>query len=128
MAQPGQASMPIQTTNERSPAALNLASYLYQNSIMKQRTGLLNNERDIEFFRYKRLSRALLSDDYKSKQQNVKNGLIPINNETDVQRVLVLLIQNQLILPVEKLASLCRNKGNQGLETKPDQAHFKANG
>ncbi|ABN67822.1 subunit of ER protein- translocation complex [Scheffersomyces stipitis CBS 6054] len=122
--------MPIQTTNERSPAALNLASYLYQNSIMKQRTGLLNNERDIEFFRYKRLSRALLSDDYKSKQQNVKNGLIPINNETDVQRVLVLLIQNQLILPVEKLhyAEIKAIKGWKPNRTKPtlkrmDKAH-----
>ena len=36
----------------------------------------------------KRLQRALLSDDYKQKQQNPKNGLIPVANNEDVQKFL----------------------------------------
>jgi len=122
MAQPAeQGSFPIQTSSQRTPAALNLASYLFQNPILKQRTGLINNERDLDFFRYKRLVRALLSDDYKNKQKNPKNGLVPINNESEAQRVLVLLIQNQLILPVQKLhyAEIKAVRGWTPNKTKP---------
>ncbi|RLV94315.1 Translocation protein SEC62 [Spathaspora sp. JA1] len=99
----GQNGVQIQVSPQRTPLATSLANYLYQNPIMKQRTGLLSNTTDLEFFRYKRFQRALLSDDYKSKQSNPKNGLIPINDTTEVQKVLVMLIQNQMILPVQKL-------------------------
>ncbi|KAI5955796.1 SEC62 [Candida jiufengensis] len=102
-APPGQGQVQIQTGGQRSPAALNIANYLFQNSILKQRSGLLDNKTDIEFFKYKRFERALLSDDYRSKQQNPKNGLIPIANAQEVQKIFVLLIQNQLILPINKL-------------------------
>ncbi|KAI5966254.1 SEC62 [Candida pseudojiufengensis] len=101
---PGSGQFQIQTnTGQRAPAAINIANYLFQNSILKQRSGLLDNKTDIEFFKYKRFERALLSDDYKSKQQNPKNGLIPIANAQEVQKIFVLLIQNQLILPINKL-------------------------
>ena len=93
----------VATSAQRSPVAVNIVNYLFQNPILKQRTGLLDNTNDIEFFRFKRLQRALLSDDYKQKQQNPKNGLIPVANNEDVQKVFVLLIQNQLLLPLQKL-------------------------
>ncbi|KAI3403898.1 SEC62 [Candida oxycetoniae] len=93
----------VKTTAQRSPVAINIANYLYKNPILKQRTGLLDNATDLEFFRFKRFERALLSDDYKAKQQNPKSGLIPIPDVQEVQKVFVMLIQNQLVLPVEKL-------------------------
>ncbi|EGW34943.1 uncharacterized protein SPAPADRAFT_58071 [Spathaspora passalidarum NRRL Y-27907] len=99
----GNGGVQIQVSEQRTPVAISIANYLYQNPIMKQRTGLLNNTTDIDFFRYKRFERALLSDDYKNKQQNPKNGLIPINDAVEVQKVLVMLIQNQMLLPLNKL-------------------------
>ncbi|CAK9438642.1 uncharacterized protein LODBEIA_P28660 [Lodderomyces beijingensis] len=93
----------VQTTGQRSPIATSIVNFLYQNPILKQRTGLLDNTSDLEFFRYKRFERALLSDEYKSKQANPKNGLPPIPNAQEVQKIFVLLIQNQLVLPVTKL-------------------------
>ncbi|KAL6453661.1 SEC62 Translocation protein SEC62 [Candida maltosa Xu316] len=101
--QPQSGQFQVPTSTQRSPIATNVANYLFQNPILKQRTGLLDNTNDIEFFRYKRFERALLSDDYKQKQQNPKNGLVPITNTEDVQKIFVLLIQNQLLLPVTKL-------------------------
>lgn len=111
----------VATSTQRSPVANNIANFLFQNPILKQRTGLLNNTTDIEFFRFKRFQRALLSDDYKEKQKNPKNGLIPINNAQDVQNVFVLLIQNQLLLPVTKLhyAEIKQVKGWKPNKEKP---------
>ncbi|KAK6200262.1 subunit of ER protein translocation complex [Scheffersomyces amazonensis] len=99
----GTGNFPVQPSNQRSPVAIAIANYLFQNPVLKQRIGLFDNERDIEFFRFKRLVRALVSEDYKNKQANPKNGLVPITSEVEAQKVLVLLIQNQLILPVKKL-------------------------
>ncbi|KAK6882878.1 Translocation protein SEC62 [Candida tropicalis] len=117
--QNGQFQVP--TSTQRSPLASNIANFLFQNPILKQRTGLLNNTSDIEFFRFKRFQRALLSDEYKEKQKNIKNGLIPINNIQDIQNVFVLLIQNQLILPVTKLhyAEIKQVKGWKPNKEKP---------
>ncbi|RCK56486.1 Translocation protein SEC62 [Candida viswanathii] len=111
----------VATSTQRSPVANNIASFLFQNPILKQRTGLLNNATDIEFFRFKRFQRALLSDEYKERQRNPKNGLIPINNAQDVQNVFVLLIQNQLLLPVTKLhyAEIKEVKGWKPNKEKP---------
>lgn len=95
--------VPIQMSPQRSPVAISIANYLFQNPILKQRTGLLENTNDVDFFRYKRFERALLSEDYKTKLQNPKNGLIPIKDSQEVQRILILLIQNQLIIPIQKL-------------------------
>ncbi|RCK61059.1 Translocation protein SEC62 [Candida viswanathii] len=111
----------VATSTQRSPVANNIANFLFQNPILKQRTGLLNNATDIEFFRFKRFQRALLSDEYKERQRNPKNGLIPINNAQDVQNVFVLLIQNQLLLPVTKLhyAEIKEVKGWKPNKEKP---------
>lgn len=100
---PANGQFQIQTTGQRSPVATRIANFLFKNSILKQRTGLLDNTNDLDFFKYKRFERALLSEDYKSRQQNPKNGLPPISNAQEVQRIFILLIQNQLILPVTKL-------------------------
>lgn len=97
------AEVPITTSNQRSQVAINIANYLKDNKILKQRTGLLNNSEDVEFFRYKRLARALLSDEYKQKQANHKNGLIPIADEQEAAKVFITLIQSQFVIPVEKL-------------------------
>ncbi|KAK6463184.1 putative translocation protein [Scheffersomyces coipomensis] len=118
-AQPGVEQ--VQTTNQRSPVAVNIANYLFQNPILKQRVGLMDNERDMSFFRYKRLNRALLSEDYKTRQANPRNGLIPINDDAEAQRVLILLIQNQLIIPINKLhyAEIKAKRGWKPNKTKP---------
>lgn len=117
----GNGSVPIQTSNQRSPAILNIAKFLKDNKILKQRTGLLNNTDDVEFFRFKRLKRALLSEEYKKKQSNPKNELIPITSEEEASKVFILLIQAQLILPIEKLhySEVKQNKGWKPNKTKP---------
>lgn len=94
---------PIPTTNQTSPLVINVANFLRDNKQLKRRTGLFNNKDDIEFFRYKRLIRALTSEEYKKKQANPKNELIPISSEEEAAKVFILLIQGRLILPVEKL-------------------------
>ncbi|CAN3376704.1 hypothetical protein DIURU_000522 [Diutina rugosa] len=90
-------------TEQRSPIAIALARWLKDHRDLKQRVGLLNNEQDISFFRYKRFRRLLTSDVYKKAQQNPKNGLIPIEADVDADKAFVLLIQNQMIVPVQKL-------------------------
>lgn len=96
-----QKNVEVPLAQQRSPVAVALANYAVGNPILKERTGLLNNKDDIQFFRFKRFSRALLSDDYKKK--HTKFGLPPIESEQDAQKAFVMLIQNQMILPVQKL-------------------------
>ncbi|ODV80345.1 subunit of ER protein translocation complex [Suhomyces tanzawaensis NRRL Y-17324] len=120
MAQPG-GDVQVPIAQQKSPIAINLANYLKDNKILKERTGLLNNTDDIDFFRFKRLIRALLSDDYKSKQQNPKNGLPLIANETEAQKIFIMLIQNQLLLPLQKLhfVEIKQHRGWKPNKTKP---------
>lgn len=99
--QGNQVQVPV--SDKRSVAAVNLANFLRDNKLMKARTGLLNNKTDIDFFKYKRFKRLLLSEEYKSKQSNPKNGLIPIEKPEDADRAFIMLIQNQMIIPVQKL-------------------------
>lgn len=98
---PGETQVPL--NQERSPIVMNVANYLRDNSTLKMRSGLLNNQEEVDFFRYKRMQRALLSADYKQKSANGKNQLIPIPNEQEVAKIFVLLIQARLLVPVEKL-------------------------
>lgn len=111
----------IATSPQKSPLAINIANFLRENAILKRRAGLLNNKDEVDFFRYKRLIRALLSDSYKDKQKNPKNELIPIPNETEAQKVFVQLIQSQFIVPVDKLHyhEIRQNKGWKPNRTKP---------
>lgn len=99
--QPGQVQVP--TSDKRSVAAVNLANYLRDNKLLKARTGLLNNKTDIDFFKYKRYKRLLLSEEYKQKQSNPKNGLIPIELSEDADKAFIMLIQNQMVIPTQKL-------------------------
>ncbi|GBL51138.1 Translocation protein S62 [Candidozyma auris] len=94
---------PVQTNGQPSPLVMNVANYLRDNKQLKRRTGLLNNKDDIEFFRYKRYVRALLSDEYKKKSANPKNELIPVNSAEDAGKIFIQLITGRLLLPVEKL-------------------------
>lgn len=99
---PGQ-GMQVPISGQKSPVAINIANFLKDHPILKQRTGLLNNKEDIEFFRFKRYIRALTSDEYKKKQINTKNGLPPIKDEQEAAKLFIMLIQSQMIIPVTKL-------------------------
>lgn len=88
---------------EQLPIALNLARYLKGHPILKERLALLENSQEVDMFRFKRLGRLLTSDEYKKAQTNPANGLPPIESVDDLNSVFVILIQNQLILPVTKL-------------------------
>lgn len=89
--------------NQMKPIAVSLANYLRDNKTLKPRKGLLNNTDDMEFFRYKRMIRALTSEDYKTKQQNPKNRLLEIKTQKQAEEISKLMIQTQLIVPVTKL-------------------------
>ncbi|CAK7896093.1 translocation protein Sec62p [[Candida] anglica] len=93
----------VPVTNQKSQAAISLANYLRDNKALKQRTGLLNNKEDIDFFRFKRFVRLLTSDEYKKKQSNPKNGLMPINSEKEAVQAFIMLIQGQFVIPINKL-------------------------
>ena len=97
----GESQVPL--TQQRSPVVMNVANYLRGNPTLKMRGGLLNNKEDVEFFRFKRLQRALLSDDYRQKSANARNQLLPIPNEQEVAKIFVMLILARLLVPVEKL-------------------------
>jgi translocation protein SEC62 len=89
--------------NRMKPIAISAANYTRDNKTLKNRKGLLNNTEDVEFFRYKRLVRALASDDYKQQQQNPANRLVPIQTAKQAEEVVKMMIQTQLIIPVTKL-------------------------
>lgn len=94
---------PIPTNGQVSPFVINVANYLRDNKTLKRRTGLLENKTDIDFFRYKRMERALLSDDYKKRQANPANQLIPVNGKEDVSKIFISFILGRLLVPLEKL-------------------------
>lgn len=89
--------------NQMQPIAIGLANFLRDNKSLKSRKGLLNNANDVDFFRYKRLVRALTSDEYKTKQANPKNKLVPIKDEKQATELTKILIQCRFIIPVTKL-------------------------
>lgn len=101
---PGQPQgMQVPVSNQRSAAAVNVANFLRDNAALKARTGLLNNKEDVDFFRYKRFVRALMSDAYRARQQNPKSGLPPVAGEQEAAKVFVMLILSQMVVPVTKL-------------------------
>lgn len=93
------------------PVAVSVADFLVKNQILKQRKGLLQGNL-VDFFRYKRAARALLSDSYKKKQENPKNNLPPVKTEDDAKSVFILLIKNQLVIPGEKLSTSKAKENN----------------
>lgn len=93
----------VNPAGQRLPAAVALANWLKGHKELKQRTGLLDNSTDIDFFRFKRFRRLLRLDTYKEALRNPKNGLFPIESDVDADKAFVMLIQNQMIIPVQKL-------------------------
>ncbi|ODV87736.1 hypothetical protein CANARDRAFT_25961 [[Candida] arabinofermentans NRRL YB-2248] len=91
---------------QKNPVAIVVATYLRYHKLLKQRQGMniITSEKQ-DFFRYKRIIRALLSDDYK-KQQLKQPSLPPIETNQQAQSVFILLIQNQLVQPIKKLKTI----------------------
>lgn len=107
MATPGsqlpQEGTPVPMSQERSPVVMRVANFVRDHKLLKNRNGLLNNKEDIQFFRFKRFVRALLSEEYKKKSSNPKNELVPVANEQEAAKLFVMMIQTRLLVPVEKL-------------------------
>lgn len=101
MSQQQQVQVPV--SQEQLPIALNLARFLKGHAALKERQALLENKADVDMFRFKRLVRLLMSDEYKAQQANPANGLPPVTSNEDLSSLFVLMIQNQLIIPVTKL-------------------------
>lgn len=93
----------VPVSQDRAPVALNLAKFLKGHVQLKERVALLDNTQDIDMFRFKRLTRLLQSPEYKKQQQQPNSGLPPISLPEDLGNTLVMMIQNQLIIPVSKL-------------------------
>lgn len=93
----------VPVTDQRPQFVVNIANYVRDQKLLKNRTGLLNNKQDVAFFRYKRFLRAVLSEDYKKKSANPRNQLVPIPNEQEAQKIFLLMILAKLLIPVEKL-------------------------
>ncbi|KAH3674269.1 hypothetical protein WICPIJ_009612 [Wickerhamomyces pijperi] len=85
--------------------ALNVANFLRNHKLLKQRQGLLQST-TVDFFRFKRASRALLSDEYKTLASNPKNNLPPVTNEDQAKAVFVLLIRAKFVMPAKKLTTV----------------------
>lgn len=93
----------VPMTDQRPQFVIDLANYLRDNKLLKIRTGLLNNKQEVAFFRYKRLVRTILGDDYQKKSAKPGSRLIPIKTEQDVQKVFLLMMLAKMLIPVEKL-------------------------
>lgn len=79
----------------------NTANYLYDCKTLKSRVGLLNNKDEVSFFRLKRFKRAMTSEEYQTKQLTI--GLLPLQSDEDALRTLAVLMQKQMVIPVDKL-------------------------
>lgn len=118
----------VPVTDQKPQFVVNIANYLRDNKLLKMRTGLLNNKQDISFFRLKRLVRTLLSEDYKKKSANPRYQLVPIPNQEEAQKILLLMILAKMLIPVEKLhyAQIKEVKGWKPNKEKPTvRPHMK---
>ncbi|SGZ56519.1 CIC11C00000000815 [Sungouiella intermedia] len=118
----------VPVTDQKPQFIVNIGNFLRDHKLLKMRTGLLNNQQDISFFRLKRLIRLLLSDEYKKKSSNPRNQLVPIPNQEEAQKILLLLILAKMVIPVEKLhyAQIKENKGWKPNREKPTlRPHMK---
>lgn len=109
----------VQHTATKDPEAIALATFLRNHSLLKVRSGQSNNS-NLDFFRYKRCVRALVSDEYNKAQ--AKSGIMPQidSDPLKAQQAFILLIKNQFVLPVTKLStSEARAKGFKPTKTSP---------
>lgn len=121
-AQPQQAhAQKVPVSQQKSPVAVAIATAVRYDPELKQRQGInVSNGQTSDFFRYKRFLRALEGDNYK-KQSAKKPELLPeIPDDATAQKVFVMLIQNQLILPVKKLKTkVAQDRGVKVTKTTP---------
>lgn len=109
-----QTQQKVPLTKEKNPVAVAIANAVRYNKELKQRQGILASSKNkVDFFRYKRFIRAIQSDDYKKKQE--KSKLIPPVpvDVSGINQIFVMLIQNQMIVPVDKMKT--KDSKAQGL-------------
>ncbi|KAG0682008.1 Translocation protein S62 [Pichia californica] len=101
--QPQQQRVPL--AKEKNPVAIHVATAIRHNKLLKQRSGILTSTKNkADFFRFKRFVRAIQSDDFKKKLAKADKNLPPIPDKIEaINQIFIMLIQNQLIIPVEKL-------------------------
>ncbi|CDK27673.1 unnamed protein product [Kuraishia capsulata CBS 1993] len=111
----------VQPQTAKDPQAIAAATFLREHTLLKQRLGINSSDGSTsDFFRYKRCIRALIGSDY-TKAASSNKLLPPIDgDEAKAQQVFILLIKNQLIIPVKKLTSKeVREKGSKPIRGKP---------
>lgn len=101
--QPQQQRVPL--AKEKNPTAVHIATAVRYNSLLKQRQGILTSTKNrTDFFRFKRFVRAIQSDEFKKSLAKKAKDVPPIPDQIDaINQVFILLIQNQLVVPVTKL-------------------------
>ncbi|ODQ78905.1 hypothetical protein BABINDRAFT_162569 [Babjeviella inositovora NRRL Y-12698] len=98
-----------------SPQIVNVANFLRDHKLLKKRSGLLNGAIQIDFFRLKRLVRALSSPQF-TQQKDVPI----IEKPQDVTQIIVQLIESKMIVPVDKLSTNdTRTKGIKPVKGSP---------
>lgn len=103
--QPPTQQQRVPLSKEKNPIAIAVATAVRKNALLKQRQGILSTTKNkTDFFRFKRFVRAIQSDDFKKKIAKSGKNVPPIPDETNaINQVFIMLIQNQLVVPVTKL-------------------------
>ncbi|KAF5135741.1 hypothetical protein DV495_000489 [Geotrichum candidum] len=109
------------------PTALSIAKFLRRHPLLKQREGIINEQRK-DFFRVKRAIRALESEDYKKASSKPNSRLPQITDREQALAALKLLPINRLAFQVVKLdtedaikANLKPKAGVPCLQINPNQ-------
>lgn len=96
----------VPLAKEKNPLAINIATAIRYNKLLKQRQGILTSTKNrTDFFRFKRFVRALQSEEFKKKIAKRDKNIppIPTNDVNALNQIFILLIQNQMLIPVSKL-------------------------
>ena len=103
--QPQQQGQRVPLSKEQNPIAIAVATAIRHNALLKQRQGILaTNKTKTDFFRFKRFVRAVQSAEFKKKQERSPKTIPVVPDDINaINQVFILLIQNQLIIPVEKI-------------------------
>ncbi|VEU20868.1 DEKNAAC101758 [Brettanomyces naardenensis] len=120
-ANPVSGGQKVALSQQKNPTAIAIASAVRNNKELKQRQGIntANNDKQ-DFFRYKRFVRALKSNDYNKKSKKRPDVLPAIDDDESAQKIFVMLIQNQLVIPVRKLKTkVAKDKGVKVTKTTP---------
>ena len=106
----------VPLSNEKNPVALGVATAVRYNTLLKQRQGVLSTTKSkVDFFRFKRFVRAVQSPEFQKQQAKHLKYMPPIPNDINaINQIFVLLIQNQLIVPVVKMkTNVAKKQGYQ---------------